>query len=73
MLKDRDTRDIEVIMETEKTIDHMEKMLTEYLIKVDNLPLNEHQKLVVAIFSTASAILSGWETTAKTWRSLLKI
>ena len=25
----------------------MEKMLTEYLIKIDNLQLTEHQKLVV--------------------------
>ena len=33
---------------TEKTINNMEKMLTEYLIKVDNLSLTEHQKLVVA-------------------------
>ncbi|HJC46955.1 MAG TPA: Na/Pi cotransporter family protein [Candidatus Lachnoclostridium pullistercoris] len=57
VLKDRDTRDIEVIMETEKTIDHMEKMLTEYLIKVDNLSLNEHQKLVVAnLFYSVSDI-----------------
>ncbi len=37
----------EQVYETEKTIDNMEKVLTEYLIKVNNLSLNEHQKLVV--------------------------
>ena len=35
------------VYETEKTIDRMEKMLTEYLIKVNNLSLNEYQKMVV--------------------------
>ncbi|MCI8949875.1 MAG: Na/Pi cotransporter family protein [Lachnospiraceae bacterium] len=35
------------VYETEETIDRMEKMLTEYLIKVNNLSLNEYQKMVV--------------------------
>lgn len=35
------------IYETETTINNMEKMLTEYLVKVDNLSLTEHQKRVV--------------------------
>lgn len=39
---------IQEVYKTEKTINNMEKMLTEYLIKVDNLSLNEHQKLVVS-------------------------
>lgn len=35
------------VYKVEKTIDNMEKMLTEYLIKVDNLSLTEKQKKVV--------------------------
>lgn len=41
------TEEIEKVYKTEKTIDNMEKMLTEYLIKVDNLSLTEKQKKVV--------------------------
>ena len=39
--------EIEEVYKVEKTIDAMEKMLTEYLIKIDNLSLTEHQKVVV--------------------------
>ena len=39
--------EVENVYKTEKTIDNMEKMLTEYLIKVDNLSLTEKQKKVV--------------------------
>lgn len=39
--------EIEEVYKVEKTINNMEKMLTEYLIKIDNLSLTEHQKLVV--------------------------
>lgn len=39
--------EIKEVYKTEKTINNMEKMLTEYLIKIDNLSLTEHQKLVV--------------------------
>ncbi len=39
--------EIEEVYKVEKTIDAMEKMLTEYLIKIDNLSLTEHQKRVV--------------------------
>ncbi len=39
--------EVEEVLQVEKTIDNMEKMLTEYLIKIDNLSLTEHQKLVV--------------------------
>ena len=35
------------VYENEKTIDEMEALLTEYLIKVNNLSLTEKQKLVV--------------------------
>jgi phosphate:Na+ symporter len=41
------TKDIEEVKHTEATINNMEKILTDYLIKVDNLSLSEHQKLVV--------------------------
>lgn len=39
--------EIEDVYKTEKTINNMEKMLTEYLIKVNNLSLTERQKKVV--------------------------
>lgn len=39
--------EIQDVYKTEKMIDNMEKMLTEYLIKVDNLSLTERQKRVV--------------------------
>lgn len=35
------------VYKTEQTIDNMEKMLTEYLIKVNNLSLTEQQKLII--------------------------
>ena len=37
----------EAVYKTEQTINNMEKTLTEYLIKVDNLSLTEQQKKVV--------------------------
>lgn len=36
------------VHKTEETIDNMEKLLTEYLIKVNNLSLSERQKLLVS-------------------------
>ena len=39
--------EIEEVYKVEKTINNMEKMLTEYLIKINNLSLTEYQKLVV--------------------------
>ncbi len=38
---------VEEVYRTEKTINNMEKMLVEYLIKIDNLSLTERQKQVV--------------------------
>ena len=35
------------VYDTEKTVNHMEKMLTEYLVKINNLSLTEKQKIVV--------------------------
>lgn len=42
-----DLGEIEEVYKVEKTINAMEKMLTEYLIKIDNLSLTERQKVVV--------------------------
>ena len=42
---DRDS--IKEIFENEKNIDKMEELLTDYLIKVNNLSLTEHQKIIV--------------------------
>ena len=44
---DGNLKEVEEVYKTEKTIDRMEKMLTEYLIKIDNLSFTEHQKRVV--------------------------
>ncbi len=35
------------VHKVEKTIDHMVNMLTEYMIRIENLSLTEHQKVVV--------------------------
>ncbi len=37
----------EQVFENEETIDRMEKMLTEYLLKINNLSLNDEQHLLV--------------------------
>ena len=39
--------EVEDVYKTEQTINNMEKMLTEYLVKVNNLSLTERQKLIV--------------------------
>ena len=39
--------EIQGVYKTEQTINNMEKILTEYLIKVDNLSLSEKQKKIV--------------------------
>ncbi len=43
----KNEEDIKGVYKTEKTINNMEKMLTEYLVKINNLSLTEEQKLVV--------------------------
>ena len=48
VLRSRDEQDTGKVFEVENTVDQMEKLLTDFLIRVDNLSLNEHQKLVVA-------------------------
>jgi len=54
---DGSLEEVEEVYNTEKTIDRMEKLLTEYLIKIDNLSLTEHQKRVVNdLFYSASDI-----------------
>lgn len=47
-LMERKDGDIETVYRNEKTINNMNKKLTEYLIKVNNLSLNEKQKLMVS-------------------------
>lgn len=46
-LTDPDGKGTKKVYEVEETIDKLEKRLTDYLIKVNNLSLNERQKLVV--------------------------
>ena len=43
----KNANEVEDVYKTEQTITNMEKMLTEYLVKVNNLSLTERQKLVV--------------------------
>lgn len=55
--KEQSQEKIDKVYKTETTIDNMEKMLTEYLIKINNLSLTEHQKLIVNnLFYTISDI-----------------
>lgn len=43
------------VMKNEETINHMQKMLTDYLVKINNLSLNEQQHLLVKnLFYTIS-------------------
>lgn len=46
-LLDGNIEEVEKVYKTETTINNMEKTLTEYLIKVDNLSLTEQQKKIV--------------------------
>lgn len=49
--------EVKEVYRMEETIDNMERMLTEYLIKVENLSLNEQQKkLVTNLFYSVSDI-----------------
>lgn len=52
-----DTEKTNQVIQNEKTINHMEKMLTNYLVKINNLSLNENQHLLVKnLFYTISDI-----------------
>lgn len=52
-----DLNEIKEVYRTEKTINNMEKMLTEYLIKISNLSLTEEQnKIVSNLFYSISDI-----------------
>lgn len=42
-----DKEKIEKVYETEKTINKMEKLITEYLVKISNLTLNEEQHTII--------------------------
>ncbi|MCI8453517.1 MAG: Na/Pi cotransporter family protein [Lachnospiraceae bacterium] len=48
ILTSGDTEQLEAVYENEKAINAMNKKLTEYLIKVNNLSLNEKQKRLVS-------------------------
>lgn len=49
--------EINEVIQNEATIDRMEKMLTDYLVKINHLPLNEKQNLLVKnLFYTISDI-----------------
>lgn len=53
----RDKELIEKVFKTEETINNLEKLLTEYLVKINNLSLTEEEKLVVNnLFYTISDI-----------------
>lgn len=48
---------VQKVYENEKTINNLEKMLTEYLVKVNNLSLTDHQHLIVSnLFYTVNDI-----------------
>ena len=48
---------VQKVLKAEKTINKIQEILTEYLIKLDNQVLNEHQKLVLNdLFYTVSDI-----------------
>lgn len=52
-----DLKEIQRVYKTEQSINNMEKMLNDYLIKVDNLSLTEQQKKIVNdLFYSASDI-----------------
>lgn len=53
----RDKKLAEKVFKTEDTINNLEKMLTEYLVKINNLSLTEEQKLIINnLFYTISDI-----------------
>ena len=52
-----DEEKIALVYKTEETINHMEKLITEYLVKISNLPLTEEQhSLVNNLFYSVSDI-----------------
>ena len=54
---ERDSELIEKVFQTEETINNLEKLLTAYLVKINNLSLTEEQKLVINnLFYTISDI-----------------
>lgn len=54
---ENDTEVISKVYETEKTIDSMTKMISDYLVKINNLELNESQhNLISDLFYTISDI-----------------
>lgn len=57
VIMNRDNANIETVYKNEKTVNNMNRKLTEYLIKVNNLSLNEKQKRLVSdLFYSVSDI-----------------
>lgn len=56
-LIDGDMEEIEAVFAQEKVINRMQRMLTDYLVKINNLSLNEDQKqLVTNLFNTITDV-----------------
>lgn len=54
---DKDPEKIKKVYENEKTINNLEKILTEYLVKINNLSLSEDQHLIISnLFYTINDI-----------------
>lgn len=57
VIMNRDNANIETVYKNERTVNNMNRKLTEYLIKVNNLSLNEKQKRLVSdLFYSVSDI-----------------
>lgn len=56
-LLEQDIHKVSEVKMTEKSINKLEKMITDYLVKISNAPLNEHQHLVTTnLFHTVNDI-----------------
>ena len=54
---DRDPEKVKQVYENEKTINNLEKILTEYLVKINNLSLSEDQHFIISnLFYTVNDI-----------------
>ena len=54
---DKDPEKIKKVYENKKTINNLEKILTEYLVKINNLSLSEDQHLIISnLFYTINDI-----------------
>ncbi|TCK98545.1 phosphate:Na+ symporter [Natranaerovirga hydrolytica] len=54
---ERDIEKFNQVIEEEKHINLVEKLITEYLVKISNTPLNQHQQLIINnLFNTVNDI-----------------